>query len=79
METVDYDIMTLTSREKTAILISQTMTLYSMRMQEGKIDERQSVIDFVLKNTPQEYKTSLSIELIDDVFAFISSNNMELS
>lgn len=71
--------MTLTSREKTAILISQTMTLYSMRMQEGKIDERQSVIDFVLKNTPQEYKTSLSIELIDDVFAFISSNNMELS
>ena len=71
--------MTLTNREKIAILISQAMTLYSMRMQEGKIDERQSVIDFVLKNTPQEYKTSLSIELIDDVFAFISSSNMELS
>lgn len=71
--------MTLTSREKISILISQAMTLYSMRMQEGKIDEHQSVIDFVLKNTPQEYKTSLSIELIDDVFAFISSSNMELS
>ena len=71
--------MTLTSREKIAILVSQAMTLYSMRMEEGEIEEHQSVIDFVLKNTPQEYKTSLSIELIDDIFAFISSSNMELS
>ncbi len=71
--------MTLTNREKMAILISQAMTLYSMRLQDDKIDEHQSVIDFVLKNTPQEYRTSLSIELIDDVFAFVSSSNMELS
>lgn len=71
--------MTLTNREKMAILISQAMTLYSMRLQDSKIDEHQSVIDFVLKNTPQEYRTSLSIELIDDVFAFVSSSNMELS
>ena len=71
--------MTLTNREKMTILISQAMALYSMRLQDGKIDERQSVIDFVLKNTPQEYRTSLSIELIDDVFAFVSSSNMELS
>lgn len=71
--------MTLTNREKMAILVSQAMTLYSARMQDGKIDEHQSVIDFILKNTPQEYKASLSIELIDDVFAFVSSSNMELS
>jgi hypothetical protein len=71
--------MTLTNREKMVILVSQAMTLYSIRMQDGKIDEHQSVIDFVLKNTPQEYKASLSIELIDDVFAFVSSSNMELS
>ncbi len=71
--------MTLTNREKMAILISQAMTLYSMRLQDSKIDEHQSVIDFVLKNTPQEYRTSLSIELIDDVFAFVSSSNMKLS
>ncbi|MGB6463392.1 MAG: hypothetical protein WBF38_04110 [Nitrosotalea sp.] len=71
--------MTLTNREKMTILISQAMTLYSIRMQDGKIDEHQSVIDFVLKNAPQEYRASLSIELIDDVFAFVSSSNMELS
>jgi hypothetical protein len=71
--------MALTNREKMAIIISQAITLYSIRMQDGKIGEHQSVIDFVLKNTPQEYRTSLSIELIDDVFAFVSSSNMELS
>lgn len=71
--------MALTNREKVAILISQSMTLYSIRMQEGKIPERQSVIDFILKNISQIYKSELSMELIDDVFAFVSDNNMELS
>ncbi|MGI0102184.1 MAG: hypothetical protein ACREA7_06270 [Nitrosotalea sp.] len=71
--------MTLTNREKMTVLISQAIALYSIRMQDGKIDEHQSVIDFILKNIPQEYRTSLSMELIDDVFAFVSSSNMELS
>ncbi|MGI0088028.1 MAG: hypothetical protein ACREBI_08740 [Nitrosotalea sp.] len=71
--------MALTNREKMSVLISQAIALYSIRMQDGKIDEYQSVIDFVLKNIPQEYRTSLSIELIDDVFAFVSNSNMELS
>ncbi|MDE1878776.1 MAG: hypothetical protein KGI07_09725 [Thaumarchaeota archaeon] len=71
--------MALTSREKTGILISQAITLYSTRMQDGKIPEHQSVIDFVLKNMPKEYKLELSIDLIDDIFSFVASNNMELS
>lgn len=74
-----YCPMTLTNREKMTVLISQAIALYSIRMQDGKIDEHQSVIDFILKNIPQEYRTSLSMELIDDVFAFVSSSNMELS
>jgi hypothetical protein len=71
--------MVLTDREKAVILISQAMALYSIRMQEGKIPERQSVIDFILKSIPQQYRSELSMELIDDVFTFVSSNNMELS
>jgi len=71
--------MTLTNREKVVILISQAMALYSIRMQEGKIPERQSIIDFILKSIPPHYKSELSMELIDDVFAFVSNNNMELS
>jgi hypothetical protein len=71
--------MTLTNREKVSILISQAIFRYSVRMQEGKIPEHQSVIDFITKNLPQEYKSEFSIELIDDIFSFISGHRMELS
>jgi hypothetical protein len=71
--------MTLTNREKTGILISQAIMLYATRLQDGKIPEHQSVIDFVLKNMPKEYKSELSMDLIDDIFSFVSSSNMELS
>ena len=71
--------MSLTKREKLLILISQALSAYSARMQEGKIPEHQSVIDFILKNMPEEYKSELSMKVIDDIFSFISNNSMELS
>jgi len=33
----------------------------------------------LMKNIPNEHKKDLSMDLIDDVFAFISSRPMELS
>jgi len=72
-------IMSLTNREKTLILISQAISAYSSKMQEGKISDHQSVIDFIAKNISKEYKSELSMELIDDVFSFISYGHMELS
>ena len=71
--------MVLTHREKILILISQAISIYSARMQEEKTSEYQSVIDFISKNIPKEYKSELSMELIDDVFSFVSNNHMELS
>ena len=71
--------MVLTSREKTAIIVSHLVSLYSENMEQGKIPPNQSVIDFIMKNIPQEYKSDLSIEIIDDVFNFIASRPMELS
>ena len=71
--------MTLNNREKTGIIISHLISLYSEQTNEGKIPQNQSVIDFILKNTPEAYKPELSMELIDDVYSFISSQSMELS
>ena len=71
--------MTLTSREKTSIIVSHLVSLYSEKLEQGKISQGQSVIDFIMKNIPQEYKSDLSIEIIDDVFNFIASKPMELS
>lgn len=71
--------MTLTDREKIAALISQAMTLYSVRMEEGSIPEHQSIVDFVLKSTPEHLRQNLTMDLIDEIFAFISSNHVEPS
>ena len=71
--------MTLSSREKTIIITSHLVSLYSQMVEEGKIPQNQSVIDFLMKNIPNEHKKDLSMDLIDDVFAFISSRPMELS
>ena len=68
--------MVLTSREKTAIIVSHLVSLYSENMEQGNIPPGQSVIDFIMKNIPQEYKSDISIEIIDDVFNFIASNPM---
>ena len=71
--------MALSKKEKTAIFISNAITQYSSKMQDEKDHEYQSVIDFILKNTPDEFRTDLSIELIDDVFTFISEQHMKVS
>jgi hypothetical protein len=71
--------MVLSSREKAAVIIFHLVSLYSEKAEEGKISQNQSVIDFIAKNIPQEFKSDLSMDLIDDVFVFISSRPMELS
>ncbi len=71
--------MTLSSREKTIVITSHLISLYSEMIEEGKITQNQSVIDFLMKNIPHEFKSELSIDLIDDVFTFISSRPMKLS
>lgn len=70
--------MTLTNKEKAIIAISNAIVLYSHNLQESTI-QNQSVIDFILKTIPANLQSELSIELIDDVFSFISNSHMELS
>lgn len=71
--------MVLSDKEKTIVIVSHLVSLYSEKAEEGNIPQNQSVIDFIIKNIPIQYKADLSMDLIDDVFAFIGSRPMELS
>ena len=64
--------MTLTNREKLIVLITNAITLYSKKMGEDKLTQNQSIVDFVLKSVPDDLKSEISMELIDDVFSQIS-------
>ena len=63
--------MALTSREKLIVSITNAVTLYSKKMEEGDIPSNQSIVDFVLKFIPDDLKSEISMELIDDVFSQI--------
>ena len=64
--------MTLGDREKIIVLIANAITLYSKNMEDDKISQNQSIIDFVYKSIPEDLKPEISMELIDDVFSQIS-------
>lgn len=63
--------MALSKKEKTIIFVSQAIITYSAKMQNNEIPEHQSMIDFILQSIPNDFRQELSVELIDDVFAFI--------
>ena len=63
--------MALSKKEKTIIFVSQAIFTYSAKMQNNEIPEHQSMIDFILQSIPNDFRQELSVELIDDVFAFI--------
>ena len=65
--------MTLTNKEKTIALISNGMAVYSIYQEQGKLPENTTMFDFVLKVIPEEIKSELSPELIDEVFEYVSS------
>ena len=63
--------MALSKKEKTIIFVSHAIITYSAKMQNNEIPEHQSMIDFILQSIPNDFRQELSVELIDDVFAFI--------
>jgi hypothetical protein len=63
----------LTNREKVIVLITNAITSYSRKMEENIIPKNQSVVDYVLKSIPEDLKSEISIELIEDVFSQISN------
>ena len=68
-----HGIMVLTNREKMIALISNGIAVYSLYQEGGNLPENTTMFDFILKVIPNEIKSELSPELIDEVFEFVSS------
>jgi len=62
----------LEKREKAIAAISNAIAVYSIHNEQGKIPQNQSMIDFILKST-------ISIQLIDEVFEYISGAHLQPS
>lgn len=65
--------MSLTNKEKIIALISNGIAVYSLYQERGSLPKNTSMYDFVLKAIPENIKSELSVELIDEVFQYVSS------
>ncbi len=64
-------------KEKAISLISNAIAAYSLYAEKGDLPDNISLIDFIVKTIPNELKSEITIELIDEVFEYISKNRMD--
>lgn len=65
--------MTLTEKEKLVAIISNGIAVFSLLQERDDLPENTSMYDFVLKVIPEDIKSELSAELIDEVFQYVTS------
>ncbi len=65
--------MTLTNKEKMIAVISNGIAVFSLLQERGDLPENATMYDFVLKVIPEDIKSEISIELIDEVFQYVST------
>ena len=65
--------MTLTDKEKAVAIISNGIAVFSLYQERGELPENTTMYDFILKTIPEDIRSQLSAELIDDVFLYVSS------
>jgi len=65
--------MALTNKEKMVAIISNGIAVFSLLQERNDLPENTTMHDFVLKVIPEDIKSELSVELIDEVFQYVST------
>ncbi len=65
--------MTLTSKEKLVAIIANGITVFSLLQERDNLPKNTTMYGFVLKAVPENIKSELSVELIDEIFQYVSS------
>ncbi len=69
------DVMALTNKEKMVAVISNGIAVFSLLQERDDLPKNTTMYDFVLKIVPEDIKSELSIELIDEVFQYVSTTH----
>jgi len=67
--------MTLSDKEKMIAIISNGIAVFSLLQERGSLPKNTTMYDFVLRVIPEDIKKELSVELIDEVFQYVSSTH----
>jgi len=64
----------MNQREKAIAYISGAIATYSLRKERGELTDSASMYDFLSKIIPNELNSEAKIELIDEVFEYVSNS-----
>jgi hypothetical protein len=67
--------MPLNNKEKIISIISNGITVFSLLQERDELPKNTTMYDFVLKVIPEDIKSELSVELIDEVFQYVTSTH----
>ena len=65
--------MPLNDKEKMVAIISNGIAVFSLLQERDELPKNTTMYDFVLKVIPEDIKSELSVELIDEVFQYVTS------
>jgi len=65
--------MTLSDKEKMIAIISNGISVFSLLQERDDLPKNTTMYDFVMKVIPEDIKAELNVELIDEVFQYVSS------
>ena len=67
----------LNDNDKIIAHVSSAIAVYSIRSSNGMLTNDISMIDFILKTIPKNLEAKISIDLIDDVFLYVSGTHFD--
>ncbi len=67
--------MTLSDKEKMVAIISNGIAVFILLQERDELPKNTTMYDFVLKVIPEDIKSELNIELVDEVFQYVSSTH----
>ncbi|MGY5151685.1 MAG: hypothetical protein ACW9XA_05395 [Candidatus Nitrosopumilus sp. bin_6a] len=65
--------MVLSNKERMVAIISNGIAVFSLLQERDELPKNTTMYDFVLKVIPENIKSELSVELIDEVFQYVTS------
>ena len=65
--------MVLSDKEKIIAIISNVIAVFSLLQERDELPKNTTMYDFVLKVIPENIKSELSVELIDEVFQYVTT------
>jgi hypothetical protein len=67
--------MTLSDKEKIIAIISNGISVFSLLQERDELPKNTTMYDFVLKVIPEDIKSELNVEIIDEVFQYVTSTH----